>query len=68
MVREMIKKIVKKGKMSELDTSQSGDDYRYWMSRPPEERIEAVEILKRQFYGDLPRLSRTVRIVKFKQS
>jgi hypothetical protein len=41
----------------------------YWLSRPPEERIEAVEILRRQVYGeDTPRLQRVVRIIKLSQS
>ena len=28
------------------------DDLKYWLSRPSQERIEAVEILRRQFHGN----------------
>jgi len=30
----------------------SGDDLKYWLSRTPEERIEAMEILRRMRWGD----------------
>lgn len=43
-------------------------DYKYWMSRPPRERIEAVEILRLQWYklhNERPkRLRRVYRAVK----
>ena len=37
-------------------------DRDYWMSRPPDERVEAVEILRRQFYGTITRLERVSRV------
>jgi len=40
------------------------EDLEYWRSRSPEERIAAVEELRRQFYGDLPGLSRVVRVIQ----
>jgi len=40
------------------------DDLAYWLGKSPEERIAAVEMLRRQFHGkNLPRLQRTVRII-----
>jgi hypothetical protein len=46
----MIRKTVQKHKMSEYNEIRQ--NLEYWLSRPPEERIEAIEILRRQFYGD----------------
>jgi hypothetical protein len=63
----MIRKVVQKHKMDrDFEIRQNIE---YWLSRPPEERIEAVEILRRQVYGeDTPRLQRVVRIIKLSQS
>jgi len=36
---------------------------RYWLSRPPEERLAAVEFLRRQFHGSGARLRRVCRLV-----
>jgi hypothetical protein len=39
----------------------------YWLSRPPEDRLAAVEFLRRQVYGEnLPRIQKVVRVVKLK--
>ena len=35
----------------------------YWLSRPPEERIAAVEFLRRQFHGPGARLRRVHRVI-----
>jgi len=40
----MIQKVMKK---SELTDSSTGDNLSFWRSRPPSERIAAVEILRR---------------------
>ncbi len=48
------------------DSELEKKDLQYWLSRPPQERFEAVEFLKRHAYGDLPRLSRVVRIIERK--
>jgi hypothetical protein len=36
----------------------------YWRSRSPEERIEAVEILRCQYHESTARLQRSIRIVE----
>lgn len=36
----------------------------YWLSRPPEERISAVEYMRRQLYGDPGPMLKVARIVK----
>lgn len=57
----MIKKIVAIKKLNDNDLIQS--DLHYWLSRPPEERISAVEILRRQYNGNTAGLQRTVSII-----
>ncbi|MBF0458632.1 MAG: hypothetical protein HQK99_12155 [Nitrospirae bacterium] len=39
-------------------------DCQYWRSRPPSERLEAIEMLRKQYYGDtIPRLQPICRII-----
>jgi len=40
------------------------DTLAYWLSRPPRERIEAVEILRKQFNGDTKGFQRIIRIIQ----
>ena len=59
----MIKPTVKKHNLNDFDEAKQ--NLKYWLSRPPAERISAVEHLRKQANnGDLPRLQRVVRIVK----
>ena len=44
--------------------SEIKDDLRYWLSKTPQQRIETVEFLRRQNYGDSARLQRIVRVVQ----
>ena len=55
----MIKKIIKI-----LDINKKGNDLAYWLSRPPRERIEAVEILREQFNGSTEGFQRTIRVIQ----
>ena len=57
----MIEKVITKRKR---DESSFLDDLAYWLNRSPEERISAVEILRRQYYGNSERLQRFSRIVE----
>lgn len=47
-------------------------DLEYWLSKTPEERIYAVELLRKQLYenidGSAPRLQRILKVIKRKQS
>lgn len=61
----MIKKVV--NKYSLQDSLQTERDLAYWLSRPLEERVSAVEILRRQHHGSSVRLQRVARIVKRSQ-
>jgi hypothetical protein len=49
---------------SRSDTDEQREDLAYWLSRPPEERIDAVNFLRRRHYGDLGRLQRVVHIIQ----
>ena len=60
----MIKKIVRRKKLS---TSSENEDLNYWLSKSPQERIEAVEILRKQYNGNTERLQRVVRIIQLPQ-
>ena len=51
-------------KRSLHDRSGEKDDLAYWLSRPPGERIEAVEIMRREVHGDLPRMQRVARVIR----
>jgi hypothetical protein len=62
----MIQKIVKKRTMDELSSIE--EDLAYWLSKPPEERVAAVDFLRRQYNGNTARLQRSARIIQLKQS
>lgn len=53
-----------------ISLKKQPDDYNYWMSKTPQERIEAVEFLREQYLGMkneiLPRLSRVLKVIKQK--
>jgi hypothetical protein len=61
----MIQKIVKKGIMGDLSSIK--DDLAYWLSKPPEERVAAVDFLRRQYNGNTARLQRSARVIQLKQ-
>jgi hypothetical protein len=44
--------------------SEIRQNLEYWLSRPTEERLAAVEELRRQFYGDSQRLQRVARVIQ----
>ena len=62
----MIKKVV--AKLDLKDSSVSRSDLDYWLKRPPEERISAVEILRRQRHGSTARLHKCARVIQLSQS
>lgn len=42
-------------------------DRRYWHSRTPEERLEAVELMRQSAYGYNPATARLQRVLEFAQ-
>jgi hypothetical protein len=62
----MIEKVVKVKDLS--DKSLQREDLYYWLSRPPEDRIAAVEYLRRQFDGSAARLQRIAKVIERSRS
>jgi hypothetical protein len=58
----MIRKVVQVQHMDSF--SEVRQNLEYWLSRPPEERIAAVEELRREYYGNSHRLQRVARFVQ----
>jgi hypothetical protein len=48
--------------------SEVKENLAYWLSRSPEERVAAVEHLRKMRNGNRARLQRTVRVIKRPQS
>ncbi len=62
----MIKKVVTRRNLQDSSVKQDLD---YWLSKTVEERLAAVEFLRRQCYGSTtPRLQRVARVVKRSKS
>ena len=57
----MIKKTVVKKKLA---SDQYSEDLKFWLSKTPAERIEAVEFLRRQYHGSAERLQRVASVTK----
>lgn len=58
----MIEKAVRK-----LDLKRDSsikEDLAYWLSKTPQERIAAIELLRRQHHGSSERLQRSARVVQ----
>jgi len=62
----MIEKTITKGSLSDPLLSEA--DLAYWLDCSPEERLAAVDYLRRQWHGNTDRLQRTVRVIKLAQS
>lgn len=58
----MIQKVVHKSNLRDL--SEVKENLSCWLSRMPEERVAAVEYLRRQCYGSTERLQRSARVVQ----
>ena len=58
----MIQRTVKKYNLN--DSSTIKDDLAYWLSKSHEERIAAVDYLRKQYHGDTARLQRVARIIQ----
>ena len=47
-----------------LDYDSARDDLAYWLSQPPEQRLEAVEVLRHRIF-DLPaRMERVLKVAE----
>jgi len=57
----MIQKTVNKRDLH--DFSSIKDDLIYWLNKTPEERIAAVDYLRKQYHGSTERLQRSARVI-----
>jgi hypothetical protein len=62
----MIEKVVRKGNMK--DFVEVKENFAYWLSKTAEERVAAVEYLRRQLNGSSARLQRSARVIQRSQS
>lgn len=58
----MIQKVV--AKLGLEDSSSLKNDLAHWLSKTAEERVAAVEYLRRQHHGSAARLQRSARVIK----
>jgi hypothetical protein len=58
----MVERVVTKHNIKGFDSVK--EDLAYWLSKTPEERVEAVEYLRRQLHGSSGRLQRTARVIQ----
>jgi hypothetical protein len=56
-----IEKVLRIKKLSEPDETF---DLNYWMTRCPQDRISAIETLRRIYHGDAGRLQRVISIIR----
>lgn len=60
----MIEKTVKIQNLKEHRLNSAQDDLLCWLKKTADERISAVEDLRKQYYGSTARLQRSVRIIQ----
>jgi hypothetical protein len=60
----MIKKVVKIQSLQNHNANSIKDDLAYWLQKSPQERLDAVELLRRQFHGNTTRLQRSAQVIK----
>ena len=61
----LIRRVVKKAKLQ--DFSEVKENLSYWLSKDPEERVGAVECLRRRLHGSSARLQRSARVIQRSQ-
>jgi hypothetical protein len=58
----MIWKVVNKRDLRHFSSIK--EDLSYWLSKTPEERVAAVDYLRKQRHGSTERLQRSARVIK----
>jgi hypothetical protein len=61
----MIEKVVNKRGLRNFPSIK--EDLRYRLSKTPEERVAAVDYLRKQYHGSTERLERSARVIKRQQ-
>ncbi|KIE17184.1 hypothetical protein DS62_05770 [Smithella sp. SC_K08D17] len=57
-----MEKVIRKGNLHRLQSA--GEDIAYWLTRSAEERVAAVDYLRKQYHGNTARLQRVARIIQ----
>ena len=57
-----MEKVVSKHDLRDYDEVK--DNLEYWLSRPPEERVAAVDFLRAQLFGRSQRFQRVARVLE----
>ncbi len=60
----MIQKVVKIQNLKDHNANSLKDDLEFWLKKSPEERLSAVEFLRRQFHGNTTRLQRSAQVIQ----
>jgi len=55
---------IDRSSFSVCDIGDEGNDLSYWLGRPPEERLAAVEFMRRIMYGYDPTSARMERVLE----
>ncbi len=58
----MMERTIKKRSLQEAGSAR--DELSYWLGKSPEERVAAVDALRRQYYGSAERLQRVARVIQ----
>jgi hypothetical protein len=58
----MIQKVINKRDLR--DFSSIKEDLIYWLSKTPEERVAAVDYLRKQYHGSTERLQGIARVIE----
>jgi hypothetical protein len=58
----MIRKVINRRDLRNFSSIK--EDLSYWLSKTPEERVAAVDYLRKQYHGSTERLQRSVRVIK----
>jgi len=58
----MIQKVVNKRDLHRFSSIR--EDLIYWLSKTPEERVAAVDYLRKQYHGNTERLQRSAQVIK----
>ena len=58
---------IDKGALSVISLSEESDDKEYWHAKTPQERLEAVELMRQINYGYDPTTTRLQRVLEVAQ-
>ena len=58
---------IDKGALSVISLSEESDDKEYWHAKTPQERLEAVELMRQINYGYDPTTARLQRVLEVAQ-